>query len=214
MRTLLNLKEANSPQRKYMRKDLEKIEDRHVKVQSTLLEYDQKSILLSGILTQQQQHEKESNSRIKQQMLDQQQAQQKQTTTSSHEENNLKRLINEMSETDSKQSSKISANAVGQILGLQQSALQQIVSEFTSKENELHQEIEQLEKLLASGADTTSLGGFQHKQRLANILSKQIEQKEAEISERSLEIDELKKNVSGLEENFSEVNICVKFDFE
>jgi hypothetical protein len=214
MRTLLNVKEANAPQRKYMRKDLEKIEDRHVKVQSTLLEYDQKSILLSGILTQQQQHEKESNSRIKQQMLDQQQAQQKQTTTSSHEEDNLKRLINEMSETDLKQSSKISANAVGQILGLQQSALQQIVSEFASKENEIQQEIEQLEKLLASGADTTSLGGFQHKQRLANILSKQIEQKETEISERTLEIDELKKNVSSLEETFSEVNICVIYDFE
>ena len=40
--------------------------------------------------------------------------------------------MNEMSAADQKQN-KLSANAVGQILGLQQEALKQIVNEFTSK---------------------------------------------------------------------------------
>lgn len=46
--TFVNLKEANAPQRKYIRKGLDKIVDRIVKIQSILLEYDQKNILLSS----------------------------------------------------------------------------------------------------------------------------------------------------------------------
>jgi hypothetical protein len=134
MRALANLKDQNAPQRKYMRKDLDKISDRQMKIQSTLLEYDQKSVLLSGILAQQQQQaqqqQKESSKLSKAQIEQQQQANKQ--NLSELEEANLNRLINEMAETDQKQS-KISANAVGQILGLQQSTLQQIVSDYNTK---------------------------------------------------------------------------------
>lgn len=85
-----------------------------------MLEYGQQNILLSNIANQQQQSKQSS-----------QEQQQKQNLTSA-EELNLKKLINEMSAADQKQN-KVNANAVGQILGLQQSTLQQIVNEFTNK---------------------------------------------------------------------------------
>lgn len=53
----------------------------------------------------------------------------------------------------------------------------------------MQQEIEQLEKLVSSG-DINS-GGLQHKQRLMNILRKQVEQKESQINEQKLELDSL-----------------------
>lgn len=120
LRTLTNLKEQNTPQRKYIRKDLDKITNREMKIQSTLLEYGQQNVLLNSI-TNQQASTKQAN-----------QDQQTKQNTSNAEEINLKNLINEMSATDQKQN-KLNANAVGQILGLQQSALQQIVNEFANK---------------------------------------------------------------------------------
>lgn len=53
----------------------------------------------------------------------------------------------------------------------------------------MQQEIEQLEKLVASG-DINS-GGLQHKQRLMNILRKQVEQKKSQIEEQKLALDAL-----------------------
>lgn len=129
------MKDQNAPQRKYIRKDLDKITDRQLKIQSTLLEYDQKNVLLSSIITQSQQQQQQQQqssklaSTLKQTQDQNQQSKQNQTII---EEANLNKLINEMSETDQKQN-KISANAVGQILGLQQSTLQQIVSDYKNK---------------------------------------------------------------------------------
>ena len=61
---------------------------------------------------------------------------------------------------------------------------------FFLKEQELQLEIEKLEKL-AANSDGVG-GGFQHKQRLFNILSKQIEQKEISINEKRTEIEDFK----------------------
>ena len=95
------LKEKNNPLRKYKR-DYKKISDKPIKIQSTLLEYDQKNNLLNNILVQQNQSQKQTQElQIKQQQIE--------------EEINLKNLISEMSETDCK--SKLTANNVGQILG-------------------------------------------------------------------------------------------------
>lgn len=107
---------------------MDKISDRQAKVQSTLLEYGQKNFLLTSLVSQQQQNQQQTKG-LKQAQEEQLK---KQVLDADAEEANLKRLMNEMSAADQKQN-KLSANAVGQILGLQQEALKQIVNEFTSK---------------------------------------------------------------------------------
>ncbi len=200
------MKESNAPQRKYVRKDLDQIVDKQARVQSTLLEYGLQSVLLSSIVSQQEQQKQQQQNAAKiiSPLKQQEQASQQKASA---EEANLKRLINEMSAADAKQN-KVTANAVGQILGLQQSALQQIVSEYTNKENELQNEIESLEKLVASGEGVG--GGFQHKQRLINFLMKQIEQKEISITEKKAEIDNVKSTVAKAQQKLDDVNNCFK----
>jgi len=168
--TLEYLKAKNQPQRRYLRRDLPTGMERQVRVQSTLLEYGQQNILLSTLLSnkQQQKSSKAESASAR--------------PASTEEENNLKRLLNEMSETDSKKQSKVSASAVGQILGIQQDAIQQIVDEFSSKESQLQQEMESLDE---------TAGGLQHKIRLLNMLKKQLEHKQALIDEKRAEIDRL-----------------------
>lgn len=107
---------------------MDKIGDKQAKVQSTLLEYGQKNFLLTSLASQQQQNQQQTKG-LKQAQEEQLK---KQVLDTDAEEANLKRLMNEMSAADQKQN-KLSANAVGQILGLQQEALKQIVNEFTSK---------------------------------------------------------------------------------
>ncbi|RMZ98891.1 coiled-coil domain-containing 93 [Brachionus plicatilis] len=180
MKFLNNLREQNAPERKFVRKDLDKIKDPEAKIQSTLLEYGQQNILLSNIANQQQTQAQGSKQN--------KQEKEAKTGVATEEEQNIKKLIDEMTEADQKQN-KLNANAVGQILGLQQSTLQQIVTDFSNKENELQNEIEQLEKLAASG--DSPAGGLQHKQRLINILRRQAEQKERQIDEQKSELDTL-----------------------
>lgn len=67
----------------------------------------------------------------------------------------------------------------------------------------MQQEIDQLEKLAASGAD--SLGGLQHKQRIINILSKQIEQKQSDLDEKKIEINKLNETVESAKQNYTNV---------
>lgn len=68
----------------------------------------------------------------------------------------------------------------------------------------MQQEIENLEKLAASG--DISAGGFQHKQRLINILNKQIEQKEASLNEKQNELNELKETFQYLKQEHLKVS--------
>ena len=78
---------------------MDKILDKQAKIQSTLLEFGQQNILLTSVLNQQQQQQQQKTSKsalIKD-------AQETQTKIQAAEEANLKKLINEMSETDQKQ---------------------------------------------------------------------------------------------------------------
>ena len=218
LQTLSNLKEINAPQRKYIRKDMDKIADKQTKIQSTLLEYGLQNVLLSNIASQQDQQKHQQNSAAAKMIspLKQESNQQQQANL---EEANLIRLINEMSEADNKHN-KVTANAIGQILGLQQSTLQQIVSEYTYKETELQNDIEYLEKLVGSGDGAG--GGFQHKQRLIYFLNKQIEQKESAINEKQAEIEGIRgdfeksneklRSVNKIDENYSS-NYFIEFFF-
>ena len=101
IKSLEHLKEKNSPQRKYKR-DYNKITDKRVKIQSTLLEYGQQNMMLSSLLISTQPQQPSGNLTQKQQQ-EQLQKQQQASQAAKEEENHLKQLINEMSETDQKQ---------------------------------------------------------------------------------------------------------------
>jgi hypothetical protein len=103
MKFIVNLKEQNAPQRKFLRKDMDKITDKQVKIQSTLLEYGQQNILLSSVLSQQSQQQQQQKSNKTPLAKDNQEQQQK---AAAAEEERLKSLIDKMSETDQKQVEK------------------------------------------------------------------------------------------------------------
>jgi len=185
IKTLDYLKTKNQPQRKYLRKDLPTDLERHVRVQSTLLEYGQQNIIL---LNNKQQGTKQSNKL------------ESSKPANTDEENDLKRLMNEMSETDSKKQSKVSASTVGQILGIQQDAIQQIVDEFSTKESQLQQEIDSLD-------ETT--GGLQHKIRLLNMLKKQLEHRQIIIDEKKADIEKLEQTRKEAEQKLQDVSLFI-----
>ena len=73
-----------------------------------------------------------------------------------------------------------------------------MMANYANKESELQQEIEQLE----SG---TVGGGIAHKQRVINVLKKQIEQKENQMKEREEDGMKLKKRKEELLAVYNEV---------
>ena len=83
---------------------MDKIKDRQVKIQSTLLEYGQQNVLLTSVINNQQQaQQQQKTSKVGIPLKEQQEQQQKQQQAAAAEEANLKKLINEMSEADQKQ---------------------------------------------------------------------------------------------------------------
>jgi len=80
--------------------------------------------------------------------------------------------------------------------------LKQIVDEFTFKDNQFHQEIDQLEK---NPNANDSFGGLHHKQRIFNIIRKQIEQKEKELDKRNQDIEDLNEKVQFQFQTFEKV---------
>ena len=87
---ILYLKSKNQPQRKYLRKDVQSL-DKFVQVQSTLLEYGQQNILLAN-LAGGGDNATGKNAESK-----------NEKAINIEEEKRLKKLMNEMSETDKKQ---------------------------------------------------------------------------------------------------------------
>jgi hypothetical protein len=51
------------------------------------------------------------------------------------------------------------------------------------------------------------LGGLQHKQRLINILNKQIEQKRLDFDQKKKEIQKINENLEALNQDYSNVYI-------
>ena len=73
-----------------------------------------------------------------------------------------------------------------------------------SQQNELEQDVERLESLVASGDE--SLTGMQHKKRLLNFLGRQLEQKAAACKTKRAETDALKESLNQAERNFKIVS--------
>jgi hypothetical protein len=82
--------------------------------------------------------------------------------------------------------------------------MNQFIINLCLKENELQKEIEELEKLVASG--DLSVGGFQQQQRLINVFNKQIEQKQSLLDEKQQEIDRFKSKLEEVNEKLNKVS--------
>ena len=88
----------NAPKRKYARKDAQRINDKAVRIQSTLLEYGQKTYLTratSEVLSS-------ATNKATTVSLKQEQNEQQINAAKQAEEEQLKKLINEMSSKDQK----------------------------------------------------------------------------------------------------------------
>lgn len=193
LKSIKYLNDANAPQRKYVRRNVQKIKDKYIRVQSTLLEYG-----LKVYLTRPSAEVIDAN--LKNTPLNLKQDQEKQQNELIQaEDENLKRLMSDMSETGQK-AGKLSANALEQILGIQQNEMQKMATQFADQENDLKQELENLDKL-----GELPGGGYAHKMRFINMLRKQIEQKELETQDKKQNIDKLEKQVEELKEKLNNV---------
>ena len=102
LKTVKYIKEANEPQRRYVRKDMHKIKDRGLKIQSTLLEYGFKSLLAkpsAETIQSNQAGGKAVPANLKQA---QEQQQQQQAAERQAEDEQVKKLLKGMSENDQK----------------------------------------------------------------------------------------------------------------
>ncbi len=91
-----NLKDSNVPQRKFLRKDSKIIVDRQSKVRSTLLEYDQKNILLNSLFSSQQEKTQDQKKKLTLKQIQEHESK----VQSSTEELNLKTMIDEMANVE------------------------------------------------------------------------------------------------------------------
>ena len=94
------LKEINAPKRKYARKDAQRINDKAVRIQSTLLEYGQKTYLTRA--TSEALSSTQSSKSAISLKQSQEQNEQQQNAIKQAEEEQLKKLINEMSSKEQK----------------------------------------------------------------------------------------------------------------
>jgi hypothetical protein len=194
LKSIKYLNDVNAPQRKYARKNMHKIKDKYIRVQSTLLEYGHKVYLTRPSA------EAIENANLKNNSLSLKQDQEKQQNEIIQaEDENLKKLMSDMSETDQK-AGKLSANALEQILGIQQDEMQKMANQFADQENELKNELENLDKM-----GELPGGGYAHKMRFINMLRKQIEQKELDAQDKQQNIDKLEKQVGELKEKLDNV---------
>lgn len=103
MKTVQYLKELNAPQRKYVRRDAHKINDKYVRIQSTLLEYGQKNYSARPsaemISTNQTTQNKAAPVSLKQSQEEKEQAL---IAAKQAEEEHLKKLISGMSTNEQK----------------------------------------------------------------------------------------------------------------
>ena len=97
LKTISYLKDVNAPKRKYARKDAQRINDKAVRIQSTLLEYGQKTYLTRATSEALSSTTNKAAVSLKQEQNEQQINAAKQA-----EEEQLKKLINEMSSKDQK----------------------------------------------------------------------------------------------------------------
>ncbi|GFR91723.1 coiled-coil domain-containing protein 93-like [Elysia marginata] len=164
--TVLNVKETYSPQRRYRRHDADKLRDEETRVQSTLLEYG-KQYGVSRV----DKEEKDSEKAAKKKAIAAGLAKETEDEDEKAEEQRIKALMSGMSAMGSNEG-KVTASAVGSIVGMRSQEIQQMASEYAQKQAE----IEQMDK-------QEKQGGVQQHKRITGALRKQIEQQQGKLDE-------------------------------
>ncbi|XP_076328201.1 coiled-coil domain-containing protein 93-like isoform X2 [Tachypleus tridentatus] len=165
--SLMDLKESYRPSRKYRHQAPHKIKDEETRVQTTLLEYGRRhGLSQAGALKQGDTVEKKTK------LTDEE---------SQEEEERIQSLLSGMRVME-EQESKLTPSAVGSIVSLQSSEIQQVASEYADRQAQL-----------AAQDRTKEVGGMQHHMRVVASLNKQLSAKNQQIQEVQNNHEELKK---------------------
>ncbi|XP_025093144.1 coiled-coil domain-containing protein 93-like isoform X1 [Pomacea canaliculata] len=188
--TVNSVKDVYRPQRRYKRHDADKLYDEETRVHSTLLEYGRRYGV--GRSEKEEEEEKASKKRSVAAGLAGKETE-KEIDLQEEEERRIKALMSSMSATGI-QEGRLTASAVGSIVGMQSQQIQQIASEYANKQVE----IEQIEK-------SERIGGAQQHKRITAALNKQIEQQHSRLIEIQTKHDELHKAYLETQEKLKEV---------
>ncbi|XP_064617410.1 coiled-coil domain-containing protein 93-like, partial [Liolophura sinensis] len=168
--------DAYKPQRRYRRHDDGKIRDEESRVHSTLLEYGRRY----GYSKEKADKEDEKAAK-KRAVAAGLQKGESDVDLEAEEERRINALMSGMSAMGL-QEARLTASAVGSIVGMQSEEIRQIASEYEDK----HAEIEQMDR-------GEKVGGVQHHKRVTASLQKQIQQQQTKRDEVSAKHEELHK---------------------
>ncbi|CAL1581958.1 unnamed protein product [Knipowitschia caucasica] len=198
VKTVLDVLDAYKPQRKYRRqRDAADLTDEESRVHSTLLEYGRQT--LSDILRY------GFSKQTKPDKVDGQKAVVAGVSTSGAdvseeedlqevEERRIKTLMTNMAAMAIEEG-KLTASAVGQIVGLQSEEIKQIASEYKDKQSEL-----------SSEELSERYGPLQQHRRTVASLHKQIQQKSKALEELQAKHDEVKASCDEAKRRLTEVS--------
>ncbi|KAL8586393.1 Coiled-coil domain-containing protein 93 [Nucella lapillus] len=190
--TVTSVKDNYKPQRRYKRHDADKLRDEETRVHSTLLEYGRRY----GVSRSEQDAKEEEKAMKKKATaagLGGGKDAESEVDLQAEEERRIKALMSGMSATGL-QEGKLTATAVGSIVGMQSQEIQQIASEYAEKQAE----IEQIEK-------SERVGGAQQHKRMTTSLNKQIKDANTKLTEVEEKHQELHKTYVETQEKLKEV---------
>nr|XP_034309744.1 coiled-coil domain-containing protein 93 isoform X1 [Crassostrea gigas] len=188
------VKEVYKPQRRYKRQNVDSLKDEETRVHSTLLEYGRR-YGLSKSDTSEQDGDKSAKKKAAAASLGGQQEMTPEQLQA-EEEKKIQKLMSGMAgfQESGRGRDKLSASAVGSIVGMKSEEIQQIASHYEEKKSE----IEQIEK-------SERVGGTQHHKRMTAALSKQIQQHTDKLQQIQAKHDDLHKVYLETQEKLKQV---------
>ncbi|XP_029690061.1 coiled-coil domain-containing protein 93 isoform X1 [Takifugu rubripes] len=184
-RALLDVLEVYKPQRKYRRqREAGELLDEESRVHSTLLEYGRLSgFLLRFGFSKQAEREKEDERKASASGLSQGASEvSEEAELQEAEEKRIKSLMTNMAAMVSEEG-RLTASAVGQIVGLQSEEIKQMASEYAEKQGELSEQ-----------ERPDRFGPLQQHRRAVASLEKQIQQRKQQLEELQVRHAEMKSD--------------------
>ncbi|KAG1680461.1 Coiled-coil domain-containing protein 93 [Nymphon striatum] len=201
IQTIDSVNNTYDPWRRYRRQGALNLKDEFTRVHSTLLEYGRYEVnlclnfgnynLISMILKGYgliSSHSAETGS------LDSAAKETLEDEATTEQQKHIKALMSGMSAMQEKEN-KLSASTVGNIVGLQSEQIQQIASEYATKQAELAAEVDKVEKV----------GGTQSHKRMMVSLNKKFAQKSKALDEVSEKHREMKQQVIDGQKKLKEI---------
>ncbi|XP_027146870.1 coiled-coil domain-containing protein 93 isoform X1 [Larimichthys crocea] len=199
VRAVLDVLEVYKPQRKYRRqRDAGELLDEESRVHSTLLEYGRVSDFLLRYGFSKQSKQDKVDDKKASQAVPPGMAEVSEEDLQAAEEMRIKTLMTSMAAMVNEEG-KLTASAVGQIVGLQSEEIKQIASEYAEKQSELTSE-ERSERY----------GPLQQHRRAVTSLNKQIQQKTKQLEELQAKHAEVKKGCDEAKSSLLEAVECAE----